>query len=571
MLSMSNCHYVKSLDDGVQTSENAYMVYENITVPEDLENVKTKLTERRYSSNYGSFSSFDSMDPQEHLHVIKGVIDVPQGRHLGIFSTMILFISRILGSGIFAVPSGMIGNTGGNIVLYFTIWGVTSIMAFAGLYLFLEFGSRIPKSGGRKNFLEQTYTKPNLMMTVTYGAYSILSGLALSSAIVFGKYFLSSLGYQDVDSTMQSKIPKYLSVLVVILAVVVHGFSVHYGILVQNILGSLKLLLAFLMCSTGIYTLYFYEPPSSDIGNVIWDLPLTYIDDQQVVSISSIANAFISALFCFAGWDSVHTVASEIKNPARTLKISGPLSLLVCLICYTLMNVAYLKVLTLEEIQKAGPLIGSVLFTKLFGVHLGSRVLSMSIALSALSNILVVTYSMSRMNQEIFREGFLPFSKVMARNYPRNAPLPALLVCGILTIGWIIILPSESASFDYLIEMEGYGNQFFLFLTAIGLFIYKSRNNSDQPEIRASSVGVGAIAMLSLYLLISPFMDRSGVKAIQFLPEYQITALFTIFACFIFWLIKFVCLPKMGGYILKSKLVALEDGLIVTEWRKKYK
>ena len=541
---------------------------------QDIERFNEEVSLRnKLGNNATNYGSFCSLDAEEHHKATEQLIEVPQGRHLGIYSTTILFVSRILGSGIFTIPSSMYVNCGGNVTIFFIIWIITAMLAFAGLYLFLEFGSWIPKSGGRKNFLEQTYTKPNLMMSVTFACYSILSGLTLSNSIVFGKYVLYSMGYNEIEGTREETYSKIISVLVILLAVLIHGISVRRGIFIQNLFGSLKLIMIILMCGTGLYALFVYDNSNVvDIAMKPNNFHYLSFEENSMISISSIAAAITSSFFCFAGWDSVHSVVSEIKNPSRTLKISGPISLVICFICYILVNLAYLKVLTFEEIKNAGPLIGSVLFLKLFGPFVGGKILSMTVALSALSNILVVTYGISRMNQEIFREGFLPGSKFMASNYPGDAPLPSIALCGILTIIWIMILPDNSSSFDYLINMEGYGNQFFLFLVAIGLFIYRynHKDSDKKPSIKASSTGVLALSSLSLYLLAAPFIDRKDhANTIENMPPYQITTLIMIGICFCYWFQKFHLFPKIGGYKLKAKFVILKDGLIMTKWVKR--
>jgi len=529
----------------------------------------------KLGSKTKDYGSFCSLDAEEHHKATQQLIEVPQGRHLGIYSTTILFVSRILGSGIFTIPSSMYVNCGGNITIFFGIWILTASLAFAGLYLFLEFGSWIPKSGGRKNFLEQTYTKPNLMMSVTFACYSLLSGLTLSNSIVFGKYILYAMGYDDISESNEQRMSKLISISVILVAILIHGISVRHGIFIQNLFGGLKLIMILLMCGTGLYSLFIYKPIEVDSSVLSNNFHYMTLEEGSMISISSIAAAITSSFFCFAGWDSVHSVASEIKNPSRTLKISGPISLLICFVCYILVNLAYLNVLTFEEIKEAGPLIGSVLFTKLFGTFIGGKIMSITVALSALSNILVVTYGISRMNQEIFREGYLPFSKFMASNYPRDAPLPSIALCGILTIAWILLLPGDSASFDYLINMEGYGNQFFLFLVALGLFIYrhthKSTDQTLKPTIKASSIGVIILGMLSLYLLAAPFIDRKdqAVKVTS-MPPYQITTLIMIGICFLYWFKMFYLCPKLGGYKLKAKFIVLNDGLIMTKWVKRY-
>jgi len=116
--------------------------------------------------------------------------EVPQGRHLGLFSTTIIFISRIIGSGIFS-SSAIFVNCGGNPFIYFIVWSIATFFAIFGLYLYLEFGCLIPKNGGTKNFLERSFDKPKNMTSVIFGIFSVLTGFITTSAIVFARYMLS--------------------------------------------------------------------------------------------------------------------------------------------------------------------------------------------------------------------------------------------------------------------------------------------------------------------------------------------------------------------------------------------
>ncbi|EDO14719.1 hypothetical protein Kpol_311p4 [Vanderwaltozyma polyspora DSM 70294] len=507
------------------------------------------------STKNGSYSCL-SLNHELSDTVIK--TEVPQGRHLGVFSTMVLFVSRMVGSGIFATPSSIFVSSGGNILIFALIWIVATLLAYSGLYIFLEFGSWLPKSGGRKNFLEQAYDKPALMMNVSFACYSVLTGIAISNSIIFAKYLLVILGYTNLDYS------KFVSIAIILVIIAIHGFSVKFGIKIQNFLGTLKFLLIFLMCLTGFYTIFFYK--SDNINFTHW----TSYQGNTGISYSSLASAFIGAFYCFSGWDSVHVVSSEIKNPNRTLKLAGPLSIFICFVCYAMMNFAYLKVLTFEEIKEAGPLIGSVLFKKLFGKNLGSRLMSLSIVLSTASNIFVVLYGLSRMNQEVFREGYVPFSNILSRNWPNDAPLPSLMICGTLTILWLLILPPEGGSFEYLVNMEGYGNQFFLFLTAVGLFIYRHKRKYEIPKIRCSSLGAISMVLVSIYLLVAPFFGNQELNRVGNFPSFQITALSIIISCTSYWFLVFYAIPKVLGYKLVPVSEKLSDGMIITSWIRSY-
>lgn len=174
------------------------------------------------------------------------------------------------------------------------------------------------------------------------------------------------------------------------------------------------------------------------------------------------------------------------------------------------------------------------------------------------------------MNQECFREGFLPFSKFMASNKPWGAPLPSLLLCGLLTTIWLVLLPSSSTAFSYLVSMEGYANQLIILLVAVGLFIYRRRHPEKIAEIRAPTFGVVGLIIVSSYLLLGPFFGGQSEATVHFMPPYHIMAICLIGSCCMFWWVKFVFLPYILGYRLKREVLILDDGLVMAEWHKEY-
>ena len=78
-----------------------------------------------------------------------------------------------------------------------------------------------------------------------------------------------------------------------------------------------------------------------------------------------------------------------------------------------------------EEITGSGRLFAALLFRNVYGLRV-ERALSVFVALSALGNVLSVIFSQGRVNQELGREGILPFSKFWGSNRPCNAPLAGL-------------------------------------------------------------------------------------------------------------------------------------------------
>lgn len=130
-------------------------------------------------------------------------------------------------------------------------------------------------------------------------------------------------------------------------------------------------------------------------------------------------------IWSFVGFSNANYALSEMKNPARTLRTAGPVAIAVVTIFYLAANLAYLFAASKEEITGSGRLVASLLFRNVWGPNTG-RVLSTFVALSALGNVLSVSFSQGRVNQALGKEGVLPFSDILASDRPRGGPLAGL-------------------------------------------------------------------------------------------------------------------------------------------------
>ncbi|GEQ70296.1 hypothetical protein JCM33374_g3972 [Metschnikowia sp. JCM 33374] len=488
--------------------------------------------------------------------------EAPQGRHLGLFSTIILFVSRILGSGFLAISSGMYNDCGRSPFIFLLSWSVASILAFCGLFVYLELGSLIPRSGGTKVFLEFIYNKPHMMVSVVISLYSVMFGFTISNLLVFGEYCLHALNIEP--TTFRTRFAG-LALLYVVCAF--HGISVKHGVKVQDFIGLMKLILAGIIVGTGIWVNLF---PYS-VTHVEYQVkPEEFFPPKTAVSFSSFASAVIKGTFAYGGWNSVHTVTNEIKDPVRTLKIAGPVALSIISLTYLVINFTYLAVIPSDEIAKSGQLIGSILFEKVFGYHFGRQFLTLSSAICTGGNVFVVLYTISRVSQEVFREGYLPFSSFMASNWPRDAPLPTLLLsCAFST--FIIVASPGGDVYNYVVSLESYPQQIFVALCAIGIFVIRYKYPDVIPPIRSSLVGTSLVILISAYLIIMPLTSsHPNPPGMETWIPYTYLGLLSLFLCFTYWLFMFVIGPFLGKYTLFAEEFQQEDGLVVKKWVKNH-
>lgn len=125
-----------------------------------------------------------------------------------------------------------------------------------------------------------------------------------------------------------------------------------------------------------------------------------------------------------------------------------------CTILYLLANISYLAVAPVQELKDAGVTIAGLFFKKVFGPST-QRVLSGLIALSALGNVMSVTFAQARINQELAKEGVIPWPKLWASNWPCKSPLGSL-VLHFIPSAVIILAPPPGEIYALIIDLEGY-------------------------------------------------------------------------------------------------------------------
>ena len=68
-------------------------------------------------------------------------------------------------------------------------------------------------------------------------------------------------------------------------------------------------------------------------------------------SIGRIATAFYSGLWAYDGWNNLNYVTEEIINPKRNLPLSIIIAIPMVTVCYLLVNISYLAVMSPSEMM----------------------------------------------------------------------------------------------------------------------------------------------------------------------------------------------------------------------------
>ncbi|RWA13871.1 hypothetical protein EKO27_g1252 [Xylaria grammica] len=483
------------------------------------------------------------------------------GRNIDWKSAYVIAISRVIGSGIFAVP-GVILKSAGSVGLSLALWVVGACVVAAGLAVSLEYGCMLPRSGGDKVYLEFTYTRPRFLASTLVATQAVLLGFTASNCVIFSQYVFFAFDVEPADAWR-----KGLAVALLTVITVIHGVWYRAGIRIQNFLGWLKVGLVIIMVLSALYIVVFRPSqggpegaPTASFGPEGWE----DLWEGSDWSFGTIATSLFKVFYSYAGLTNLNNVLNEVKDPVRTLKSVSLSALVTACFLYLLANLAYFAVVPVEEIKQSGQLIAALFFERVFGQNVGKRFLPLAVALSAAGNVMVVTFALARLNQEVARAGFLPFSRYLSSSKPFNAPMGGLIVHYIPSV-LVIVLPPTNEVYNFILEVEGYPGQVYGLAITIGLIWLRYKRPDLKRPFKAWMPAVIFRALLCVALLAAPFFPPSNPNpGGLWYATYAVVGVSIIAFGVIYWLVWTVILPRIGGYRLEPKEDVLNDGTAIT-------
>ncbi|KAG2055913.1 amino acid transporter [Suillus hirtellus] len=477
------------------------------------------------------------------------------GRHLGVTSCTLLIVGRIIGTGIFSTPSSILSSVG-SVGASLMLWVLGFLLSFCGLFIWLEFGTMFPRSGGEKVYLEAVYRKPKYLATVVFAANAILLGFTASGCIVFASNIL--VAANQIAGQWNER---GIALGVIFFVTLLHGLTPKTGVFIMNLLSIFKIVILVFVVVTGWVVL----SGKTRVTDPHYNFRNAFAGSST--SSYEYATATFKVLNAYAGWSNVNYVMNNVRNPVRTLKIAGPLGLGICAILYLLANVAYFAAATKTEIDKSGVTVAALFFGNVFG-STAERALSVFIALSALGNVITVTFAASRVNQELAKEGIpLPFgNKFWASNWPTGkSPLPGLIIHLIPSV-IVIVAPPPNIVYPFILDVEGYPQQIINFFIVIGLFYLRWKKPGAVRPFKVWWPLAVFFLAAAVFLLVAPFLrPPGGVGDTPPLPYYLycLVGIAIMLAGVLYWAVWRIVLPKVFGYKLVPRKEKLDDGTIV--------
>ncbi|RSL95472.1 hypothetical protein CDV31_013869 [Fusarium ambrosium] len=287
-------------------------------------------------------------------------------------------------------------------------WLCGCVYALAGAHVYVEYGlnvpryvidgveQSVPRSGGDLHYLQYVFPWPRykkgivMLSGVLYGISFICIGNMAGNCINCALRLVEAANPEMDPSKFDEGKIRGIAIVIAIFPCLIHAFSRRGGILLNNLLAFIKvLMLIFMIIAT-------WAVAGGPLG------------------------AFLSIRF-----DQPNYVLGEIRNPRKTYPRSMWWGVGLVSALYMAVNICYMIIVPTDDQEQRN--VAQEFFNIIFDAYPEDpstnakryqikRVINAFLAISSFGNIVVMTYTAARMKQEIAKQGFLPFTSFFARN-----------------------------------------------------------------------------------------------------------------------------------------------------------
>ena len=347
-------------------------------------------------------------------------------RKLTVVDATLLVVASVIGAGIFFTP-GRVAELLPHPGWIFAAWVAGGLLSLAGALANAELGAMFPRAGGDYVYLREGIHPLAGFLVGWLTFFAIYAGTIAALSAAFAEGVASRLGL-GASGTLACAIG------VTVLVSLLNYVGLRWGAWANNLTSVLKIvaLLAFVVLGPLL--------GQGDAGRLLTSTP------DVSFSLAAFGLAMSPVLFTYLGWNASLYVASEIREPHRTIPRSLFLGLGLCGGLYLLVNAVYLYAIPMETLRGVSDA-GELAAVRLFG-SVGGSVVALFVLVSVLgalnANILVgprIAYALAL--DGLFFKGV---DSVHARF---RTPTVAIVLQAIVAIILLLVLRSFPRALDF--------------------------------------------------------------------------------------------------------------------------
>jgi basic amino acid/polyamine antiporter, APA family len=399
---------------------------------------------------------------------------------LGLFTTTMMVVGGVIGSGIFRKP-GVMASQLGSPELLLLVWLLAGVITLFGALTNAEVAGMIPETGGQYVFFERMFG-PFTAYLYGWSVFSVMqTGSIAAIAYVFAEYATQLVPLPEFSSAVASwsfHVPfigdvaplkeigiKALAALVIILLTTINYIGVKFGGVVQNIFTIAKI------SAMGLLMLGAFLLPAGGHFSHLTQSSAS-IHPHSLALFAAMAAALQGAFWAYDGWNKITYIAGEVHEPQRTIPRGLILGMFIVTAIYMLMNIAYSYVLPIDAMANS-KLVAADVAEKFF--KRGGRWIAVGVMISTFGTANATILASARVYFSMARRNVFP--QLLGRAHPRfHTPAASLVIQAL----WSILL-LFSGTFDTLTDTLIFVSWIFYAASAYGVFVLR-RKEPDTPR-----------------------------------------------------------------------------------------
>src|SRR5437868_2686466 len=232
-------------------------------------------------------------------------------RGLSLTDATMLVVSSVIGVGIFLTP-GVVAASLPVASLFLFAWALGGLLSLAGALANAELGAMYPHAGGDYVYLREAYHPTAGFLVGWLSFFVIYAGTVATLATGFAEGLAN---YVALGATAKIVV----AVAIIIVTSCINYRGVRPGALVNNLSAALKVVT---LAGLGVAGWFFVPSlPAATVASV---------GAPGGATLSGFGLALSPILFSYLGWNASVYVASEIRDPQRTLPRSLFIGLGLC-------------------------------------------------------------------------------------------------------------------------------------------------------------------------------------------------------------------------------------------------
>lgn len=411
--------------------------------------------------------------------------DVPKEKikmkkELGLLEGCAIILGIIFGSGIFISPKGVIQevNAPGTSLI---IWTLCGLLSMIGALCYAELGCCIPKSGGDYMYINEAFGDLPSFLYIWDATVIFVPATNAIMSLTFANYVLQPFYAECKVPELASQL---LAATTIIALTYLNSYNVKATTKMQNVIMFTKIAALVIIIIVGIG--YMMLGNTKNFDNAF---------ENSETDPGKLAVAFYSGIFSYAGWNYLNFMTEELRDPYKNLPRAIYISLPLVTVIYVLANVAYLAVLTPQE------MIASNAIAVTFGdkvLTYGSWIIPIMVAISAFGGLSVHIMTSSRMCFVAARNKHMP-ELLSFINVKRFTPTPSLVFLCILSLLYLFI-----SDVYVLITYSSVVETFFIMLSVTGVLWFRYKRPNMARPIKVNLAVPITFVIICIFLIIVP-------------------------------------------------------------------